>query len=61
MARQQLLPAIEEASPDAVVLADGFSCQTQVADLTDRRAIHLVELLAGTADGRVRVRREARR
>lgn len=48
VARQQLLPAIEEASPDAVVLADGFSCQTQVADLTDRRAIHLVELLAGS-------------
>ena len=46
VARQQLLPAIEEASPEAVVLADGFSCQTQVADLTERRAVHLVELLA---------------
>ncbi|MCM3555652.1 FAD-binding protein [Janibacter melonis] len=44
VARQQLLPAME-AAPDAVVLADGFSCQTQVADLSDREAIHLVELL----------------
>ena len=49
VARQQLLPAIEEASADAVVLADGFSCQTQVADLTDRQAVHLVELLSRAA------------
>lgn len=49
VARQQLLPALDEASPDAVVLADGFSCQTQVADLTQRRAVHLVELLSGAA------------
>ncbi len=46
VARLQLLPAIEEAAPDAVVLADGFSCQTQIADLSERRGVHLVELLA---------------
>jgi hypothetical protein len=27
------------------VLADGFSCRTQVADLRDRRALHLAQLL----------------
>ncbi|GAA3618459.1 FAD-binding and (Fe-S)-binding domain-containing protein [Marihabitans asiaticum] len=48
VARQQLLPAIEEAAPDAVLLADGFSCQTQVADLTERAAVHLVELLSSS-------------
>ncbi|MEN3121014.1 FAD-binding protein [Janibacter terrae] len=46
VAEQQLLPAIEAASPDAVVLADGFSCQTQIADLSERTGVHLVELLA---------------
>jgi Fe-S oxidoreductase len=30
-----------------VVLADGFSCRTQLADLADVRALHLAELLAG--------------
>ncbi|HYO39734.1 MAG TPA: FAD-binding and (Fe-S)-binding domain-containing protein [Nocardioidaceae bacterium] len=36
------------ASPAArtVVLADGFSCRTQLADLADVHALHLAELLA---------------
>ena len=51
VARQQLLPAIEEASPEAVVLADGFSCQTQIADLTERRGIHLAQLLDDAQGG----------
>ena len=41
-----LLPAVRAAGPDAVVLADGFSCRTQLADLTDVRSMHLAELLA---------------
>jgi hypothetical protein len=32
--------------PDALVLADGFSCRTQLAQLADRKAITLAELLA---------------
>ncbi len=32
---------------DAVVLADGFSCRTQLTDLTPRSGLHLAELLAG--------------
>ena len=44
IARNGLLPALE-GSPEAVVLADGFSCRTQVGDLTSRKAKHLVELL----------------
>ena len=44
VAEQNLLPALD-AAPDAVVLADGFSCRTQVADLRGRPAIHLAELL----------------
>ncbi|MEV4427585.1 FAD-binding and (Fe-S)-binding domain-containing protein [Streptomyces sp. NPDC049602] len=45
-AEDQLLPSLRTASPDAAVLADGFSCRTQIADLTDRRGRHLAELLA---------------
>ncbi|WP_199752883.1 FAD-binding and (Fe-S)-binding domain-containing protein [Actinoplanes sp. ATCC 53533] len=44
VAGQNLLPALD-AAPGAVVLADGFSCRTQVADLRDRPAVHLAQLL----------------
>jgi Fe-S oxidoreductase len=46
IAGQQLLPAVEGLGPDAVVLADGFSCRTQLDQLADRRGLHLAELLA---------------
>ncbi|MHB9856973.1 FAD-binding and (Fe-S)-binding domain-containing protein [Streptomyces sp. YIM S03343] len=49
---QVLLPAVRDAAPDTVVLADGFSCRTQIAQLTDRRAVHLAELIAGALDDR---------
>uniref|UniRef100_UPI0015F00584 FAD-binding and (Fe-S)-binding domain-containing protein n=1 Tax=Pseudonocardia pini TaxID=2758030 RepID=UPI0015F00584 len=51
VAGQQLLPAVEAAPPDDVVLADGFSCRTQLADLTGRRAHHLAEILARRLPG----------
>jgi FAD/FMN-containing dehydrogenase/Fe-S oxidoreductase len=44
VAEDQLLPALRH-SPDALVLADGFSCRTQIADLAGRRALTLAELL----------------
>ncbi|MGY1604977.1 FAD-binding and (Fe-S)-binding domain-containing protein [Geodermatophilus sp. SYSU D00815] len=47
IAEQQLLPAVRDLSPDAVVLADGFSCRTQLDQLAGRRGLHLAELLAG--------------
>ncbi|WP_425562477.1 FAD-binding and (Fe-S)-binding domain-containing protein [Microlunatus ginsengisoli] len=46
VAEHDLLPAVR-ARPDAVVLADGFSCRTQLAELADRTAVTLAELLAG--------------
>lgn len=42
---QQLLPAVREADPDVYIVADGFSCRTQILDGTGRRALHLAELL----------------
>jgi hypothetical protein len=46
-AESVLLPAVRDADPDAVLLADGFSCRTQVHELDSggREAVHLAELL----------------
>ncbi|MCE7011080.1 FAD-binding protein [Kibdelosporangium philippinense] len=45
-AEQVLLPRIRAARDDTLVLADGFSCRTQITQLTNRSAHHLAELLA---------------
>jgi Fe-S oxidoreductase len=45
IAEHDLLPAVRNAGPDAVVLADGFSCRTQLDDLAGRQAVHLAQLL----------------
>jgi hypothetical protein len=52
LAEQVLLPRLREASPGAVVLADGFSCRTQIHELDSgsREAMHLAELLAAAGD-----------
>jgi hypothetical protein len=41
-----LLPRVREADPGTLVLADGFSCRTQIAQNGDRRAVHLADALA---------------
>ncbi|RDH75960.1 FAD-binding oxidoreductase [Mycolicibacterium moriokaense] len=41
-----LLPAVRAADPSTAIVADGFSCRTQIAQATPRRAVHLAELLA---------------
>jgi FAD/FMN-containing dehydrogenase/Fe-S oxidoreductase len=40
-----LLPAVREAGPDTLILADGFSCREQIAQGAGRRARHLAEVL----------------
>jgi Fe-S oxidoreductase len=45
IAEHDLLPAVRNARPGTVVLADGFSCRTQLDDLAGVRAVHLAELL----------------
>ena len=46
VASHSLLPSLS-ARPDAVYLADGFSCRTQAAQLAGRGGVHLATLLAG--------------
>ncbi|GAA2038852.1 FAD-binding and (Fe-S)-binding domain-containing protein [Nocardiopsis rhodophaea] len=41
-----LLPAVRAAAHDTLVLADGFSCRTQIEQHTGRPALHLAEALA---------------
>jgi Fe-S oxidoreductase len=48
IAEHSLLPAVRAAGPDAVVLADGFSCRTQLDDLAGVPAVHMAELLLGS-------------
>ncbi|GHE75767.1 dimethylmenaquinone methyltransferase [Amycolatopsis deserti] len=47
-AERVLLPALRAADPRAVVLADGFSCRTQIHQLDSggHEGVHLAELLA---------------
>ncbi|WP_434095470.1 FAD-binding and (Fe-S)-binding domain-containing protein [Streptomyces goshikiensis] len=46
-AQEQLLPSLDAARSDRpAILADGFSCRTQIAQLSPYRAHHLAELLA---------------
>jgi hypothetical protein len=40
-----LLPAVRAADADALIVTDGFSCREQIARLTDRRALHLAQVL----------------
>jgi FAD/FMN-containing dehydrogenase/Fe-S oxidoreductase len=44
---QALLPAVRDAAPSTLVVANGFSCQTQIEQGdTGREALHLAEVLA---------------
>ena len=40
-----LLPAVRAASPDTLVIADGYSCREQIVEATTRRVHHLAEVL----------------
>jgi len=40
-----LLPAVREAPETTLILADGFSCRTQIAQETNRQGLHLAEVI----------------
>ncbi|MGQ4477965.1 FAD-binding and (Fe-S)-binding domain-containing protein [Streptomyces sp. SAS_276] len=50
-AEEQLLPSVRQAPEDAVILADGFSCRTQLEQLAGVRGRHLAEVLAEALEG----------
>jgi FAD/FMN-containing dehydrogenase/Fe-S oxidoreductase len=41
----ELLPAVRQAPTDWLIVADGFSCREQIAQETDRHALHLAEVI----------------
>ena len=45
-AERVLLPAVRAADPDVAVLADGFSCRTQLRQAGTREPVHLAQLAA---------------
>ncbi|MEV7243991.1 FAD-binding and (Fe-S)-binding domain-containing protein [Streptomyces sp. NPDC093248] len=49
-AEEQLLPAVRAAVEGTVILADGFSCRTQLEQLAGVRGRHLAEVLADALD-----------
>ena len=49
---QVLLPTVRDAAETTVVVADGFSCRTQIDDLTDRQPLHLAQVLDGATRAR---------
>ncbi|HEY1959084.1 MAG TPA: FAD-binding and (Fe-S)-binding domain-containing protein [Polyangiaceae bacterium] len=40
-----LLPEVRKVSDETLILADGFSCRTQIEQETDRRALHLAQIV----------------
>ncbi|HEY8490088.1 MAG TPA: FAD-linked oxidase C-terminal domain-containing protein [Dehalococcoidia bacterium] len=40
-----LLPAVREAGEETLIIANGFSCREQIAQTTDRRALHLAQVV----------------
>ncbi len=51
MAEASLLPAIRRADVDTLIVADGTSCRHQIADGTERAALHVARVLAMSLDG----------
>jgi FAD/FMN-containing dehydrogenase/Fe-S oxidoreductase len=40
-----LLPAVRQADQETLLIADGFSCREQIEQTTDRRALHVAQVL----------------
>jgi FAD/FMN-containing dehydrogenase/Fe-S oxidoreductase len=47
----ELLPAVRKADPECLIIADGFSCREQIAQCTDRHALHLAEIIQMALSG----------
>lgn len=42
---RSLLPEVRKAGLETIIVADGFSCKEQIAQETNRHALHLAEVL----------------
>ncbi len=46
IANDRLLPAVKHCGDDALVIANGYSCREQIAQTSERRALHLAQVMA---------------
>jgi Fe-S oxidoreductase len=51
MAERDLLPAVRKAPREALIVADGTSCRHQIADHTNRTAVHASRVLEAALAG----------
>jgi FAD/FMN-containing dehydrogenase/Fe-S oxidoreductase len=61
LAEQQLLPAVRRAAPETFILAEAFSCRSQIRDGTEREPLHTVQLIERAFDSRANPARVASR
>ena len=47
---QRLMPAVRGAAEETILIADGFSCKTQIEQMTDRRALHTAQVIKMALD-----------
>ncbi|HLH62429.1 MAG TPA: FAD-linked oxidase C-terminal domain-containing protein [Ktedonobacteraceae bacterium] len=45
-----LLPAVRDAGKETLIIADGFSCREQIEQCTDRKALHVAQVLKMAMD-----------
>jgi Fe-S oxidoreductase len=46
IAERVLIPAIQQSTPDSMIVADGFACRTQIRQFCpERRPVHLAQIL----------------
>jgi hypothetical protein len=44
------MPMVRDAALDTLVISDGFSCKTQVEQMTDRRPLHTAQVIKMAID-----------
>jgi Fe-S oxidoreductase len=47
----KLMPMVRDAPEDTIVIADGFSCVTQVEQMTDRSPLHTAQVIKMALEG----------
>ena len=51
LAERRLMPAVRAAGARDLIVTNGFSCREQIAQNSERRAVHMAEVLAGGSGG----------
>jgi Fe-S oxidoreductase len=51
-AERMLLPKVRGAPRDTLIVTDGFSCREQIRQTTDRRALHIAQIVQMAMTGK---------